>query len=108
MFFHLRHLVLCMTMVTRCGGRGLFNMGQCWGRGSERRSFAGANDGPPKQSLDGAPVLTAADGAGPSARWVPGGVDADGDGVFDGDGEEGGRVDVEVGEGGRDDAGDVV
>jgi len=31
MFFHLRHLVICMTMVTRCGGGGLLNMGQSAG-----------------------------------------------------------------------------
>ncbi len=39
---------------------------------------------------------------------MPGGVDADGDGVFDGDGEERGRIDFEVGEGGGYGSGDVV
>ncbi len=39
---------------------------------------------------------------------MPGGVDADGDCVLDGDGEERGWIDFEVGEGGGDGAGDVV
>jgi hypothetical protein len=39
---------------------------------------------------------------------MPEQVDADGDVVLDGDGEERGRIDFEVGEGGGDDAGDAM
>jgi len=39
---------------------------------------------------------------------MPGGVDADGNFVLDGDGEERGWIDFEVGEGGGDRSGDVV
>ena len=41
-------------------------------------------------------------------RGVPDHVDADGDVVLDGDSQEGGRLDLEVGEGSGNDAGDVM